>query len=254
MTAKRARGMDGRVQVGYDDGTRVWLEPSGRPGLHVQIDQEPSPFVITGTWALEPQGLVLAELSVRSRRYEHRRSRGGGLDDLLLPPREIPPVHITGAVLRSLSVSEIERRTREALKRRAEAEAETETYMEQARELGYDLPALFEVPKAARGLLERLGEGSFRPGSQGYPLSLYQWVASEYLALARKGKTRGILPELARRASERLGRDVRAENMRDWVHRARELKLLGPGVRGKAQAHPGSALADAVPKEPARSR
>jgi len=225
-----------RLSVGSAKGIEVWLERA-RAGLYFAIDDEGSSYVVSGIWDLADRGMVLTELTVKSRSHAPPHT----LEELLRP-RPIPPALITGSALRRLSVSEIERRTREALRVQGETEATLEGGMERARALGYDIPSLYRVPKAARGLLRRLGPAPYRPGRQGYPIGLYEWVAREYLALVRAGKSRGILPELARRASEHLGRTVSPANVRDWVHRARELKFLTPGLSGKAHADPGPAL------------
>lgn len=227
------------MTVGHDDGISVFLE-DGRPGLHFRLQDAPSPFVISGTWRMYEQGLVLVEISVASL---HPRAEFASLEALIRPPEEPPepPPHIPGSVLRSVSVPELERRTRAALKRGSAGEEELERGMEEARKQGFDIPALYQVPRIARDLLSKLGEESFRPGRQGYSTSLYEWVAKEYLRLARSG-SRKILHELAERATEHLGREVSVPNVRDWVHRARELQMLSKGHQGKVQADPGPAL------------
>lgn len=225
--------------VGTDDGIGVWLDPA-RPGLHFRIYDPPSPFEIAGTWKMNEHGLVLVELTVRSR--HPATDTPLGLRGLLDPEAPIePPTHITGAALRSVSVPELERRTRAAMRAQSEFEAEMEWATEQARKQGMDIPALYQVPKAARNVMQQLREASYRPGRQGYPIGLYEWVAAEYLSVARR-KSKGILQELAERASDYLGWEVTASNVRDWVHRARELNLLSKGIPGKAHAEPGPAL------------
>lgn len=233
------RGTSSRLLVGLADGISVWVEPKARPGLHFAIDDEASSFVIAGTWDVKGRGMVLVELTVKSRRRLPPR-------DLheLARPRQIPPAHLSGSALRRLSVPEMEHRAREALKLQGEREADLESAMQRTRALGYDIPSLYQVPRAARALLRTLRAGPLRPGRQGYPIGLYEWIAREYLALVRRGDSRSILPELARRATDRLGRKVTPGNVRDWVHRARELKFLTPGLPGKAHADPGSALRD----------
>jgi hypothetical protein len=82
-----------------------------------------------------------------------------------------------------------------------------------------------------------------RGGRRGFPPAFYRWVAKEYLRLHDAGVGRGILIRLAELASARLGRDVSREQMRDHVHRARELGFLEKrGHQGKAGALPGPKL------------
>lgn len=213
----------------------MWVDPDA-PGIHFRIDDDDSPVSLRGTWEVQAQGLLLIDLCFSGRGWEEVR----GLDDLLDPPRPLPPVHISTTVLRKVSVPELERRTREAIRRRAHEEAGYEQALEQARELGYDIRGIFEPPRAARTLVSQIGE-QLRPGRDGYPVGLYVWVAKEYLRLVQRGD-RPVHRLLARRASEHLGRTVTPENVRDWVRRARELELLSPGVRGKAVAMAGPAL------------
>jgi hypothetical protein len=74
------------------------------------------------------------------------------------------------------------------------------------------------------------------------PEDLIRRVALEYLALFESGVTRGILDRLAEQESERLGRPVARETVRDWVRRARELQYPSEGVPGKAYAVAGPRL------------
>lgn len=238
--AHRRKAEAGNVPVGLGAGIMVWLDPD-RPGLHFRVHDAAAPFVITGTWQMREQGLVLVEIGVRS---EHPITwTPESLEDLAHAPAGPPgpPPHISGSALRSVSVPELERRTRAAIKHLASIQANVERATEEARKQGFDIPALYRVPTPARDVFRKLGKESFRPGRQGYPIGLYAWIAREYLRLAR-GRSRGILPELAERASIRLNRPVSVANVRDWVHRARELKMLSPGIQGKAHAEPGPAL------------
>jgi hypothetical protein len=130
------------------------------------------------------------------------------------------------------------------MRKRSEFEVELEMATEEARKQGMDIPALYQVRKAHRGNMQQLKEASsFRPGRQGYPFGLYEWVASEYLRLARKKDKKSWDPPEIGRSGERLSRvEVTVSNARDWVHRARELELLSKGIQGKIHAEPGPAL------------
>src|SRR4029079_17499604 len=89
-----------------------------------------------------------------------------------------------------------------------------------------------------------------RAGRKPLPDALIRHIALEYLALFERGVTRGILVRLAEQESERLGRYVAPETVRDWVRRARELEFLSKGVPGKAYAVAGPRLiAEEIPKE-----
>ena len=209
------------------------MKPGQPAGLTFHIDDPESPYLIGGTWEVGGRGMVLTELCVQSRQY----ASGGNLDDLV-SPRRIAPARIASSALRGLSVAEIERRTREALRKQSEAEADTE----EAASVLPELASLYLFPRAARAIERRLGQTPLRPGPAGYPIGLYRWVAREYVALVRARTGRRVLPELAAKASKHLGRKVTTENARDWVHRARELGLLTPGIRGKAHADFGPAL------------
>jgi hypothetical protein len=240
-----------RLPVGRDGELSLWVETS-RPGIHFHVQDENAPYTISGRWMVHEQGLVLAELLVTSQHPNRPRGlsalaspRGthGWSSSVLPVGSSEPPPHISGSALRSVSVAELERRTRKALKEGSADEERSEEAMTEAGRQGIDIPALYRVPRTvSRDLLRQVGEGSFRPGRQGYPFDLYRWIATEYLRLVRKTNGRRILPELAKAASGHLGRDVSVSNVRDWVHRARELGLLSEGRQGSAYAEPGPAL------------
>lgn len=204
--------------------------------MHFAVDDEASAFELRGVWEVKSHGIQLVEICLSARRW----APAEGLDSLVTP-RPMPPKRISSSSIRSVRVPELERRTRDALRTRAIDEAEYERVLETARAQGFDIAALTEVPQGARRLIKRLRDEEFRPGRQGYSLDLYRWIASEYLALIGAG-VRPLLPELAKRASAHLGRPVKPQNARDWVHRARRLGFLTEGLRGRAHADPGPAL------------
>lgn len=240
-----------RLPVGRDERLSLWVE-TARPGIHFQVLDETAPYMISGRWMVHERGLVLVELLVTSQHPSRPRGlsalaspRGaqGWASSVLPEGSSEPPPHISGSALRSVSVAELERRTRKALKNGSADEEWFEEAMTEADRQGIDIPSLYRVPRTvSRDLLQRVGEGSFRPGRQGYPFALYKWIATEYLRLARGTNGMRILPELAEAATGHLGRDVSVSNVRDWVHRARELGLLSEGRQGMAYAEPGPAL------------
>ena len=69
----------------------------------------------------------------------------------------------------------------------------------------------------------------------------YRRIAFRYLELLRDGK-RHVLKELAAEESERLGRTVPRETVRDWVRKATRLGYLAPGTAGRADPRPGPNL------------
>lgn len=243
MTPPRRRPSSDRLFVGIAEGIRVWMEAK-RPGLHFAA-KGPG-YDMGGTWAIHDDRLVLVQLCVTSAMEEDDRRPLERLLDGLLRPAQGRRVPLRASALRSVSIVDLERRTRQALKEAAENEARIELAMEEARRQGIDIPALFEVPRVARGLAGKVGPESFRPGRGGYPTDVYEWVATQYLDLLRAG-SRSVLAELARRASERFGRPVSVSTARDWVHRARELGFLTKGSRGRAQAEPGPRLRQRIP-------
>ncbi len=243
MTPPRRRPSLDRLFVGTAEGIRVWMEAK-RPGLHFAATGPG--YHLGGTWAIHDDRLVLVQLCFTSALEDDDRRPLERLLDGLLHPAKGRRVPIRASDLRSVSIVELERRTRQALKEAAENEARIDQAMEEARRQGIDITALYEVPRVARGLAAKVGPGSFRPGRGGYPTDVYEWVALEYLALLRAG-SRSVLAELARRASKRFGRPVSISTARDWVHRARELGFLTTGRWGRAQAEPGPRLRQRLP-------
>jgi hypothetical protein len=83
-----------------------------------------------------------------------------------------------------------------------------------------------------------------RPGRRGHPEEHYRWVAERYIALARQGRSRGIRALIAKEAEERSGLPVAENTVGDWIHRARNLGFLAPGMRGRVVSEPGPRLAE----------
>jgi hypothetical protein len=87
---------------------------------------------------------------------------------------------------------------------------------------------------------ERAADEAAKPRRR-RPESHYERIARRHTELANK-RTRNVLQVLAEEESEREGRVVPRETIRDWVSKATELGFLAKGNRGKAVARPGPRL------------
>jgi hypothetical protein len=88
--------------------------------------------------------------------------------------------------------------------------------------------------------VENKGENP-RPGRRAKPTEHYRRIALRYLELLKQGQ-RHVLKALAAEESEREGRAVPRETVRDWVRKATKLGYLTPGIQGRASARPGPEL------------
>jgi hypothetical protein len=160
--------------------------------------------------------------------------------DLVLTEATIRPVDtapsngLSGTVLRSIPVAAI------VAEARRQAIAAPDEFAAIPAEVGLmTSEALIRI----KGLANKLDTTAMRRGGRrGFPPDFYRGVAIDYLELQGAGKGRGILVEIARLATGRLGRPVTRENARDWVRRATELKYLSAGIPGKAGRLPGPNL------------
>jgi hypothetical protein len=94
----------------------------------------------------------------------------------------------------------------------------------------------------AREVVKRVRNSELRRGRRGFPADFYRGIALEYLALQKKGVSRGIQQQLAKQESKRLRRPVSWQSVRDWVHRATELGFLSKGTPGRSGRLPGPNL------------
>lgn len=143
----------------------------------------------------------------------------------------VADVEVTGTVLRSLPIARIRDKALAwliplAVGRQALADASgwaiTPDDVERARETA----AQAERPQRGR---------------RGHPPEHYRRIAFRYLELLKDGQ-RKVLVALADEESERLGRTIPRETVRDWVRKATRLGFLAPGKRGRAEARPGPNL------------
>lgn len=145
-----------------------------------------------------------------------------------------PGAGLTTTVLRSLPLGGLV----------AALRAVVEEAPEQVAELERSSGETFEELKKQTQRAARAVRGTgLKRGRKGYPDDHYRWVALEYLALQAEGWSRGILVELAKRATKHLGRDfVARETVRDWVAEARKRQFLTKATQGRAGAGPGPNL------------
>ena len=81
-----------------------------------------------------------------------------------------------------------------------------------------------------------------KPGRPRRSDDLYRWVALNYLQLQEQGFGRGILDELATKASIREKSIVPRDTVRAWVRSCRKYGWLEGGTQGRAGARPGPRL------------
>lgn len=89
--------------------------------------------------------------------------------------------------------------------------------------------------------------GNLRPeqrkrGRRGYSDAHYETIARDYLALQREHNSRGLLDKLADHLSQKQGKELSRETVRDWVKGARKRGFLSPASPGRPGALPGSRL------------
>ena len=163
------------------------------------------------------------------------------VEELTLEPEHPGQGEVTPALLRAVSLALIVARAQAALRSAPES-------VELADELGISQASDVARREAERAAKIALSVGRKKGGRPSYPDSHYEWLARQYLALYDAGVGRGIRNQLAHLASERLGRPIPTNTIRDWIRRARELGFLEGATQGRAGARPGPNL------RPARHR
>jgi hypothetical protein len=140
-----------------------------------------------------------------------------------------PDVEVTGAVLR-FPLAEIRD------KAVAEIRGPLLVVYEAMAEIGDVTPETLERVESMAKKAENT-----RPGRRAKPPEHYRRIALRYLELLKQGQ-RHVLKALAAEESEREGRTVPRETVRDWVRKATKLGYLMPGTQGRASARPGPKL------------
>jgi hypothetical protein len=168
--------------------------------------------------------------------YLSRSVRGDlTVEELTLEPEHPGQGEVTPALLRAVSLAQIVARAQAALRSAPES-------VELADELGVAQENDAVRRDADRAAEIALAVGRRKGGRPSYPDSHYEWLARQYLALYDAGVGRGIRNELAKIASEWLGRPIPTETIRDWIRRTRELGFLEGATQGRAGARPGPNL------------
>lgn len=179
------------------------------------------PWCVRGILCRNPKGPpIVAELIVEHFRIDEDGARA----------------EVTGTLLRDLSLATIRDDALAKLpwiQLGREAMAEDDSWGVTAEEVEQARRAAREAAKRKRG----------RPG---HPDEHYRRIALRYLELVERH--RNVLVVLAAEESERLGRKVPRETVRDWVRKATEPErgYLAPGKPGRAEVRPGPNL---YPKE-----
>jgi hypothetical protein len=137
---------------------------------------------------------------------------------------------VTGTVLRGLPLATIRERALrglEGIRQARDAMAET----------GWSInPASVERARDAADEARKP-----RPGRPGLPDEHFARIAGRYIDLVESGLS-NVLVALAEEESQRAGRTIPRETIRDWVRKATERGYLAPGKPGKAEARPGPKL------------
>lgn len=207
----------------------VWTDPAGSSSAEL-----PSGAVGTFAWAPTKGPLIGWQVEGIAAVVDGELV----IHELLVKPANLadtaPTGGVTTTVLRSIPLGGLMGALRTAWSEGpagiASWEATTGESFEAARK---------QAERAARAVKST----GIKRGRKGYPDDHYRWVALEYLALQREGWSRGILVELAKRATKHLGRDfVARETVRDWVAEARKRQFLTKATQGRAGANPGPNL------------
>jgi hypothetical protein len=149
-------------------------------------------------------------------------------------------LEVTGTVLRGVPLAAIRDKALADLREDREAAARGIDLARRAMgTAGFYLPDQDVTGERAR----RTTEEASRPkrGRPRYSPERYGRIAVRYLELIDEGR-RDVLVALAAEESERLGRPVPRETIRDWVRKATRLKYLAPGKPGRAESRPGPKL------------
>jgi hypothetical protein len=165
----------------------------------------------------------------------YRNPRGPAVvGDLLVEhfpaTRRAVRAEVTGTVLRGLPLGEIRDEALAGLRGRLEAREAMLAGGTFGMTEEQVLPARRAVTEATKP----------KPGRPGLPEEHYRRIALRYLALLKHH--RNVLVALAAEESERQGRIVPRETVRDWVRKATGLGYLAPGKPGRAEARPGPKL------------
>jgi hypothetical protein len=175
----------------------------------------PEPWFVQGVLRRGPSGpAIVSKLTI-----EHFPVRARAV-----------PAEITGGVLRDLQLGTI----RDQALRDLEPTATGRAAMAQVG--GWHVSGK-DVEVARRAADEA---SKSRRGRPGYPSEHYRRIALRYLELIERH--RNVLVVLAAEESERAGRTIPRETVRDWVRKATERGYLAPGKPGRAEARPGSNL------------
>jgi hypothetical protein len=168
------------------------------------------PWIVEGILRSDPAGPIVSRLTV-----EHY------------------PAHreVTGAILRRLAIATI----RNIALANLPAVAESRRI---AREAGIARVSEADAAHAEHAAAEAAKP---RPGRRAKPDEFYERIARRYLELLKDGR-RDVLKALAAEESEREGRVIPKETVRDWVRKATRLGFLAKGKPGKAEARPGPRL------------
>jgi hypothetical protein len=137
---------------------------------------------------------------------------------------------LTGLVLRALPLATI----RDGALAGLEGSLQ---FLEIAGEAGWRGVALDDVERAREPVHEAR---KARPGRPRLSDQFLERIAIRYVELARV--RRDVLVALAAEESERAGREIPRETIRDWVRKATERRYLAPGKPGRAEARPGPRL------------
>jgi hypothetical protein len=169
------------------------------------------PWIVEGVLCTDPAGPPIVSRLI----VEHHAAR-----------REV-----TGAVLRALPIAHI----------RDRALADLPSFAASRRlavEAGIARVSEADAARAEHAAAEARKP---RPGRRAKPDEHYERIAIRYLELLKLGR-RDVLKALAAEESEREGRVIPRETIRDWVRKATRLEYLASGTPGRAKARPGRRL------------
>jgi hypothetical protein len=184
------------------------VEAAPRADGRISVLAETDAWYLLAMCGFVGPDLVLTEMSIR-------------------PQPDRPTSGVNGTILRSIPVAAI------VAEARRQVVASPDMYAAIPPEVGLMSP---EALVRVKELADKLEASTLRRGGRrGFPDDFYRWVAGVYL----ESQGRGVILEIARLGSERLGRPVARETARDWVHRATDLGYLSPGLSGKAGRLPG---------------
>jgi hypothetical protein len=168
----------------------------------------------------------------------HKAGRRPILRSLVVEHFTNPDAEVSGWVLRGIPVAQI----------RDEALRWAVNRGDYIEVLGAGWAVSGEDMARARRIADEAAETPLARGPKGYGAEHYRRIAFRYLELLREGR-RDVLVALAEEESERLGREVRRETVRDWVKKATRLGFLAPGTPGRAEERVGPNLGRTIEQE-----